>query len=267
MEQKRRVALFIDAENASAQHAENCLRHCESKGWLSIRRCYGSDVGLKAWEQANAEHHILPMRTPPSAGKTNASDFSLVIDAVSLLHRDRYDHAVIVSSDSDFILLALHLREHGKTVSGVVTENADEKLRSAFTEVVVLASTKVPQLKPPEQSTAPKPKPPQQNASPKPKMPEQKTVAEKPEPGRAVKVPVASSAPVKTVDSAWLSQMFARLAGTDGHCNYEEFKRSLAKEKPGYQHGHGKADAYVKKSGLFEVRNKLLIRRAVKPSS
>ena len=74
-----RVALFIDAENASTRHLSACLEHCRQLGKLTIARCYGGPVSLKKWEKAMAAHHIEPALTPPSANKQNASDFALTM--------------------------------------------------------------------------------------------------------------------------------------------------------------------------------------------
>ena len=111
---KQRIALFIDAENASAKHLPAYFKLCRDLGKPAIARCYGNAASLKKWEKAITEHHLMPMLTPPSASKENASDFALTIDAVSLLHRGLYDHAVVATSDADFTQLAIHIREHGK---------------------------------------------------------------------------------------------------------------------------------------------------------
>ena len=132
MTPKPRVALFIDAENASAKYVTDYLRRCGELGKLTIARCYGGAAGLKKWDKAMKDHHIMPMQTPPGASKENASDFALTIDAVSLLHRGLFDHAVIASSDADFTQLAIHIREHGKGIDGLGESKSKESLRSAF---------------------------------------------------------------------------------------------------------------------------------------
>ena len=119
MTTRPRVALFIDAENASARYVPEYLKRCGELGKLTIARCYGGSAGLKKWDKAMKDHHIVPMQTPPGASKENASDFALTIDVVSLLHRDLFDHAVIASSDADFMQLAIHVREQGKGIDGL----------------------------------------------------------------------------------------------------------------------------------------------------
>jgi len=146
---KPRVALFIDAENASPGHASDYLDHCRTLGKPTIARCYGHAAALKGWEAAISRHHFMPVQTPPGTGKANASDFALTIDAVSMLHRNLFDHAVIVSSDADFTLLAIHIREHGKGVDGIGGENAKPSLRTAFDRFVTVSAPPAPAPTPP----------------------------------------------------------------------------------------------------------------------
>lgn len=140
-----RVALFIDAENASPKHLSRYIEFCEKKGTLAIKHCYGTQTGLTSWEEFMKEHHVRPIMTPPGATiKSNATDFALTIDAVSLLHRGMFDCAVIASSDSDFIQLACHIREHGKPVHGLGEAKATEALRSAFDSYQVIEEPQKP---------------------------------------------------------------------------------------------------------------------------
>src|SRR5207249_2088846 len=112
----RRIALLIDAENADPEHFKTVVEHMG--GRATIRRAYGNPDALKNWEKTLVEYHIVPIQTPPSGKKPNASDFALIIEAVALLHDGRYDHLCIMTSDADFTLLAIHIREQGKTVTG-----------------------------------------------------------------------------------------------------------------------------------------------------
>ena len=113
---ERRIALFIDAENASVKELPALMDKCRKLGTLTIARCYGNAESMKKWNRQITENLMMPMLTPPSASKPNATDFALTIDAVALLHRNLYDHAIIVSRDKDFIQLEIHIREHGKSV-------------------------------------------------------------------------------------------------------------------------------------------------------
>lgn len=109
-----------------------------------------------------AEHHLMPMLSPSGGKKDNATDFALTIDAVSLLHRNLFDCAVIASSDTDFTQLAMHVREHGKGIHGIGDEKATAAMRKAFDRFVVVpvpAAVESPKQVP-QQTITPQPTPP-----------------------------------------------------------------------------------------------------------
>jgi NYN domain len=225
---KLRVALFIDAENASARYVSDYLERCGELGKLTIARCYGGAAGLKKWDKAMAEHHIMPRQTPPSASKENASDFALTIDAVSLLHRDLFDHAVIVSSDADFTQLAIHVRELGKGIDGIGEDKAPKPLQTAFDRFTTVPAiiVKAPQ------AAAVKKTPP----APAKKPPPVKKVATQPK-----------------IDSPLLLQLFHEV-DKSRPVTVQDFGKILAAKLPkGYLKGHGNLTNYLKKSGVLEV--------------
>src|SRR5438552_17882103 len=61
----------------------------------------------------------------------NASDITLVIDAMDLLHSGRFDGFCLVSSDSDFTRLAARIREQGVDVFGFGEQKTPESFRQA----------------------------------------------------------------------------------------------------------------------------------------
>jgi uncharacterized LabA/DUF88 family protein len=61
----------------------------------------------------------------------NASDITLVIDAMDLLHSGRFDGFCLVSSDSDFTRLASRIREQGIDVYGFGEKKTPESFRQA----------------------------------------------------------------------------------------------------------------------------------------
>jgi uncharacterized LabA/DUF88 family protein len=60
-----------------------------------------------------------------------ASDITLVIDAMDLLHSGRFDGFCLVSSDSDFTRLAARIREQGVDVFGFGEQKTPESFRQA----------------------------------------------------------------------------------------------------------------------------------------
>lgn len=226
-----RVALFIDAENASPVHLPECIAYCEDKlGKLTIRRCYGHAAALKGWEAAIAKHHLLPMQTPPGTAKANASDFALTIDAVSLLHRGLFDHAAIASSDADFTLLAVHIREHGKGIYGFGEAKAKASLKSAFDHFEAVGAA---------------------------------VAASKPAAKKAVAQPTAPKPANQTaVDAKWLLSVFNAVRESADNCDLQALARALAKSNKDYKKGYRTLDKYLQRSGLFEIKDKKVYRAA-----
>src|SRR5439155_24838442 len=128
-EMSRNVAVFIDAENTGAQHAAAIVEQAAALGRVAFMRVYGMRAHLSTWEPAMKAHAIVAMPTPAAASKKNASDFALTIDAVKALPATRFDHALLVSMDGDFLQLVLHIKAHGARVTGAGGAKAAAALR------------------------------------------------------------------------------------------------------------------------------------------
>jgi uncharacterized LabA/DUF88 family protein len=120
MENKIRIALLIDADNAPASAIEAILSELATLGETHIRRAYGNwkKPELKGWEDCLHEHAIRPMQQFDYTKGKNSSDMAMIIDALELLYTDRPEAFGIVSSDSDFTPLVMHLRAKGAAVYG-----------------------------------------------------------------------------------------------------------------------------------------------------
>ncbi|AOF93373.1 NYN domain protein (plasmid) [Sinorhizobium sp. RAC02] len=78
-----------------------------------------------------AKHAIIPQQQFAYTTGKNASDITLVIDAMDLLHSGRSDGFCLVSSDSDFTRLAARIREQGADVFGFGEQKTPESFRQA----------------------------------------------------------------------------------------------------------------------------------------
>ncbi|KSV61483.1 hypothetical protein N185_10690 [Sinorhizobium sp. GW3] len=78
-----------------------------------------------------AKHAIIPQQQFAYTTGKNASDITLVIDAMDLLHSGRFDGFCLVSSDSDFTRLAARIREQGVDVFGFGELKTPESFRQA----------------------------------------------------------------------------------------------------------------------------------------
>lgn len=110
-----RLAVLIDADNASARISVRLFEEIAKIGEVSVRRIYGDFSGtrLKSWAEVLSTHAIRAQQNFAYTTGKNASDIALVIDAMDLLHTGRFDGFCLVSSDSDFTGLAARIREQG----------------------------------------------------------------------------------------------------------------------------------------------------------
>lgn len=128
-----RLAVLIDADNASAKIADGLFEEIAKIGEASVRRIYGdfSSARSRSWADILAKHAIIPQQQFAYTTGKNASDITLVIDAMDLLHSGRFDGFCLVSSDSDFTRLAARIREQGVDVFGFGEQKTPESFRQA----------------------------------------------------------------------------------------------------------------------------------------
>ncbi|MFT5180730.1 MAG: hypothetical protein ACI8S3_000605 [Alphaproteobacteria bacterium] len=128
-----RLAVLIDADNASPRIALGLFEEIAKIGEASVRRIYGDFSGtrLKGWADVLSTHAIMPHQNFAYTSGKNASDIALVIDAMDLLHSGRFDGFCLVSSDSDFTRLAARIREQGVDVFGFGEQKTPESFRQA----------------------------------------------------------------------------------------------------------------------------------------
>lgn len=128
-----RLAVLIDADNASPRIADGLFEEIAQIGEASVRRIYGdfSQGRSKGWADILSKHAIIPQQQFAYTTGKNASDITLVIDAMDLLHSGRFDGFCLVSSDSDFTRLAARIREQGVDVFGFGEQKTPESFRQA----------------------------------------------------------------------------------------------------------------------------------------
>lgn len=220
-----RLAVLIDADNASARIAPGLFEEIANIGEASVRRIYGDFSGtrLKQWSDILSTHAIMPHQNFAYTSGKNASDIALVIDAMDLLHSGRFDGFCLVSSDSDFTRLAARIREQGVDVYGFGEQKTPESFRQAcrrffYTENLL-----------PE---APKPDNGEQQAA-----------------SKALKAP---SAAVPLIRKA-----IGQLANDDGWVALGPVGSHLSKLASDFDprtYGHAKLSDLVKKTGAFELK-------------
>lgn len=115
------IALLIDAENISPAYIENIIDEANKYGTLTIRRIYGdwTTPQLNPWKNKINEFGLTPVQQYAYTTGKNASDFTLIIDAMDILYKDKVGGFCIVTSDSDFTKLVTRLREDNMFVIGM----------------------------------------------------------------------------------------------------------------------------------------------------
>src|SRR5262245_59728529 len=128
-----RLAVLIDADNTSAKIADRLFEEIAQLGEASVRRIYGdfTRAGLRGWTDILAKHAIIAHQQFAYTTGKNASDITLVIDAMDLMHSGRFEGFCLVSSDSDFTRLASRIRENGLDDFGFGEKKTPESFRQA----------------------------------------------------------------------------------------------------------------------------------------
>lgn len=126
----QRLAVLIDADNASAAVAQELLDEVAKWGIATVRRAYGdwTSQNLSGWKDKLHRLAIQPIQQFAYTQGKNATDSACIIDAMDLLYAGHLDGFCLVSSDSDFTRLATRLRESGKIVYGL----GEKKTPAAF---------------------------------------------------------------------------------------------------------------------------------------
>jgi hypothetical protein len=138
-----RLAVLIDADNAQAAVIEGLLAEIARFGEATVRRIYGDFTAptSSSWKKVLQQYAIKPVQQFAYTTGKNATDNTLIIDAMDLLYTRKFDGFCLVTSDSDFTGLAMRLREEGLTVLGFGEKKTPEAFRNAchkfvFTEIL-----------------------------------------------------------------------------------------------------------------------------------
>lgn len=138
-----RLAVLIDADNAQATVIEGLLAEIAKFGEATVKRIYGDFTAptSASWKKVLQKHAIKPVQQFAYTTGKNATDSTLIIDAMDLLYTRKFDGFCLVTSDSDFTGLAMRLREEGLTVLGFGEQKTPDAFKNAchkfiFTEVL-----------------------------------------------------------------------------------------------------------------------------------
>lgn len=146
MNQDKKIALLIDAENISRNYRKIIMQELAKYGTTTYRRIYGDFTSGKLnWTSEDMlKYSLTPVQQysnisskNKNSGK-NSSDITLVIDAMDILYSGNVEGFCIVSSDSDFTKLASRLREAGMFVIGMGEEKTPLAFRKSCEKFILL---------------------------------------------------------------------------------------------------------------------------------
>ena len=142
MEGVQKIALFIDADNVSARFGKLLMDNLEKRGEILIRRIYGNweKPALRKWDDCILHYGLRTVHQIDFSSGKNATDMTLAIDAMDVLHKQQATTFAIVSNDSDFTPLAVRLREYGIYVIGIGRKDSSQSFRNACSEYISLDS-------------------------------------------------------------------------------------------------------------------------------
>lgn len=121
MDSNINLAVLIDGDNIPSAYVQEMMQEIAKYGNPTIKRIYGdwTRPGLNKWKSVLLENAITPIQQYGYTQGKNATDSSMIIDAMDILYSEKADGFCLVSSDSDFTRLATRLREAGKLVLGI----------------------------------------------------------------------------------------------------------------------------------------------------
>lgn len=256
-DQSLRLAVLIDADNASRTAMRDVMAEIAVYGTPTIKRIYGdwTTPNMASWKPILLENAITPIQQYSYTTGKNSTDSAMIIDAMDILYTGRCDGFVLVSSDSDFTRLATRLREAGMKVIGMgerKTPNPFIVACDKFVYIEVIRAAAKAKEKPPE----PEPEQPQETV--KPKKTRKKAAEAEPTP-----VPEPEPEPEEEVKKGvpkeierLIADDLALIADEDGYAFMGELGNLLLRQMPDFDprnYGFDKLTNLIKSLERFEV--------------
>jgi uncharacterized protein (TIGR00288 family) len=136
---QRRIALLVDGENISPEHAGFLNARSVALGRLTICRVYANVAEQSVWDARPG------FRVIHTGKGKNLTDIVMIIEAMEIALCGQADEVIIASSDSDFIPLLRHLKERGFPTLLICEAKAQEALRKAAGRLVEIPTAEAKQ--------------------------------------------------------------------------------------------------------------------------
>lgn len=234
MENDKRIAVLIDADNVSDKYIKYIFDEISNHGTPTYKRIYGdwTKPQLSSWKTVLLNYSISPIQQYSYTTGKNATDAALIIDAMDILYSHNVDGFCIVSSDSDFTRLASRLREAGMYVVGMGEKKTPAPFIAAcekFKYLEVLAE-----------------------------MPESTTDASDSKSAGSKAIQKESMAKINEITN-FIQKIINDISNEDGWAHLGEIGNRLAKRYPDFDarnYGHSKLSQLIKSLNQFELQKK-----------
>lgn len=100
MDNDRKIAVLIDADNVSEKYIKNIFDEISNHGIATYKRIYGdwTKPQLASWKTVLLDNSITPIQQYSYTTGKNSTDAALIIDAMDILYSKNVDGFCIVSS-------------------------------------------------------------------------------------------------------------------------------------------------------------------------
>ena len=234
-----RLAVLIDADNASRTAMKDVMAEVAVYGTPTIKRIYGdwTSPNMASWKSILLECAITPIQQYGYTTGKNSTDSAMIIDAMDLLYSGNCDGFVLVSNDSDFTRLAIRLREAGMKVYGMGEKKTPKPFivacdKFVYIEVIRAAARRAEESIPKEPATPQKP-------------------AKK----ESKKNPQSASSSVPADVAELISESVEDVCGEDGYAHMGKVGNLLLKKQPDFDprnYGFSKLSKLIKSLGHFD---------------
>ena len=135
-----KLAVLIDADNTPYDSIEKILDASARFGRAIIKRAYGdwTSSHLQSWGSIFKEYAIKPIQQFRFTKGKNVTDSAMIIDAMDILHQNRVETFILVTSDSDFTGLANRIREEGLQVIGIGRQTTPDSFVKGCDEFLLI---------------------------------------------------------------------------------------------------------------------------------
>ena len=142
---EKKIAVFFDCENISANHVPSIFDELANYGEVIIKQSFKdwSSSDKKNWNQELHEKFAIePIQVFKSKSAKNSSDLRMQRAVIETMNKKNIDIIALVSSDSDFRDLAMHIRSNMHKAFGFGESKTPNSLRNAYSVFIELPTKK-----------------------------------------------------------------------------------------------------------------------------